>query len=89
MVLLNIIGTLLSILLFGFSQNFAWAVSARILWGLADGIAGVTKSSLAEVSVGLVLEVHLYCNCRRSMALTTDEPTSQFQTDQNWIKKFL
>ena len=88
-VLINIIGTLLSILLFGFSQNFAWAVSARILWGLADGIAGVTKSSLAEVSVGLVLEVQLYCNCRRGMAMTTDEPTSQFQTDQKWIKKFL
>ena len=57
MVLLNIIGTLLSILLFGFSQNFAWAVSARILWGLADGIAGVTKSSLAEVCYSGVHEV--------------------------------
>ena len=47
--LLGLCGTIFSITLFGFSQNFAWAVSARLLWGLLNGNIGVVKTYLSEV----------------------------------------
>jgi MFS family permease len=41
--------TIATELLFGFSQNFAWAVSARFLWGLLNGNLGVAKTYISEV----------------------------------------
>ena len=47
--LLGLVFTLITELLFGFSQNFAWAVSARLLWGLLNGNLGVAKTYISEV----------------------------------------
>ena len=57
--LLGLCGTIFSITLFGFSQNFAWAVSARLLWGLLNGNIGVVKTYLSEV--------YIVCHCNPSM----------------------
>jgi len=56
--LLGLCGTIFSITLFGFSQNFAWAVSARLLWGLLNGNIGVVKTYLSEVPV-IVIPHHV------------------------------
>ena len=45
----NTCGIALSLLVFGLSQNVAWAVAARLLWGLLDGSLGVCKTCIAEV----------------------------------------
>ena len=47
--LLSIIGTIISFTLFGFSENFVWAVCARLLWGLLDGVICISKTYLSEV----------------------------------------
>ena len=47
--LLGLSFTLVMELLFGFSQNFAWAVSTRFLWGLLNGNLGVAKTYISEV----------------------------------------
>ena len=47
--LLSITGTIISFTLFGFSENFAWAVCVRLLLGLLDGIMGISKTYLSEV----------------------------------------
>lgn len=39
-------------LLFGFSQNFAWAIIARFFWGLLNGNIGVAKTYISEVAIG-------------------------------------
>ncbi len=49
MLLCGACGAIASQLLFGFSQNFAWAVGARIMWGLLDGNMAVGKTYLSEV----------------------------------------
>lgn len=36
-------------LVFGFSQNFAWAIGARLMWGLLDGNLAVGKTYMSEV----------------------------------------
>jgi MFS family permease len=36
--------------LFGFSRNFAWAVSARLLWGILNANPAVAKAYLSEVN---------------------------------------
>ncbi|XP_062519759.1 uncharacterized protein LOC134194806 [Corticium candelabrum] len=36
-------------LLFGFSQNFAWAVGSRLLWGLLNANLSIAKTYLSEV----------------------------------------
>ena len=43
------LGTLLSVLMFGFSSNYEMAVLARFLWGLLNGNIGVAKSYIGEV----------------------------------------
>ena len=48
--LMGMLGTLATELLFGFSQNFAWAIAARFLWGLLNGNLGVSKTYISEVS---------------------------------------
>ena len=40
--------------LFGFSQNFAWAVCSRLLWGLLDGVLGLSKTYISEVCLSCV-----------------------------------
>lgn len=47
--LAGLMGTFVSITLFGFSPNYAWAVSMRFMWGLLNGNIGVAKSYLSEV----------------------------------------
>ena len=47
--LMGMLGTLATELLFGFSQNFAWAIAARFLWGLLNGNLGVAKTYISEV----------------------------------------
>ena len=51
--LLGLFFTLIMELLFGFSQNFAWAVTARFLWGLLNGNLGVAKTYISEVFLTL------------------------------------
>ena len=55
--ILGMIGTIFSIALFGTSQNFAWAIAARFLWGLLNGNIGVAKTYMAEVSIAHILFV--------------------------------
>ena len=45
----GLIGTLLSITMFGFSTSFTMAVTSRFLWGLLNGNLGVAKCYLGEV----------------------------------------
>ena len=47
--LMGICGTVFSELLFGFSQNFGWAIAGRFLWGLLNGNMGVVKTYVSEV----------------------------------------
>ena len=47
--LMGMLGTLTTELFFGFSQNFAWAITARFLWGLLNGNLGVAKTYISEV----------------------------------------
>ena len=49
--LLGICGTIFTELLFGFSQNFGWAIAGRFLWGLLNGNLGVVKTYLSEVRI--------------------------------------
>ena len=42
-----ILGVIVSFTLFGFGQNFAWAVVCS--WGLLDGIVGISKTYISEV----------------------------------------
>ena len=41
-----ILGVIVNFTLFGFSQNFAWAVCS---WGLLDGIVDISKTYVSEV----------------------------------------
>ena len=47
--LMGVFATILCELLFGFSQNMLWAVSARLMWGLLNGNIGVAKTYISEV----------------------------------------
>ena len=47
--MLGVCGIISSELLFGFSQNFAWAVTARFLWGILNGNIAVVKTYISEV----------------------------------------
>ena len=47
--LFGVCATLICELLFGFSQNFTWAIIARFLWGLLNGNVGVVKTYISEV----------------------------------------
>ena len=47
--LMGVCGTVFSELLFGFSQNFGWAIAGRFLWGLLNGNMGVVKTYVSEV----------------------------------------
>ena len=58
--LLGLMFTISTELLFGFSQNFAWAVSARFLWGLLNGNLGVAKTYISEVTCQVVNVAHMY-----------------------------
>ena len=51
---MGMLGTLATELLFGFSQNFAWAIAARFLWGFLNGNLGVAKTYISEVSLTLI-----------------------------------
>ena len=55
--ILGMVGTIFSIALFGTSQNFAWAIAARFLWGLLNGNIGVAKTYMAEVHIAHILFV--------------------------------
>lgn len=47
--LLGVCGIISCELLFGFSQNFVWAVVARLLWGILNGNIGVVKTYISEI----------------------------------------
>ena len=53
--LLGVCGTIFSELLFGFSQNFGWAIAGRFLWGLLNGNIGVVKTCVSEVRFNLLI----------------------------------
>ena len=53
--LIGLWGTILSDLLFGFSQNFGWAVAARFLSGSLNGNLGVGKTYISEVPHSIVI----------------------------------
>jgi len=48
--LFGVCATIACELLFGFSQNFAWAIVARFLWGILNGNIGVGKTYISEAS---------------------------------------
>ena len=60
--LLGICGIIGSELLFGFSQNFGWAIAARFLWGLLNGNLGVAKTYISEV-----IQTCVWSNCNLYM----------------------
>ena len=45
----GLVATFVSIILFGMSPSYAWAVGTRFMWGLLNGNIGVAKSYLAEI----------------------------------------
>ena len=45
----GLVATFVSIILFGLSPSYAWAVGTRFMWGLLNGNIGVAKSYLAEI----------------------------------------
>ncbi|XP_077868308.1 uncharacterized protein LOC144358484, partial [Saccoglossus kowalevskii] len=47
--LLGILGTMVTIVFFGFSISFIWAVCFRLLWGALNGNIAVAKTYLSEV----------------------------------------
>ena len=49
-VLLSMSSMLVFMLMFGFSQSFAWAVVARFLWGLSSAVVSLAKTILSESS---------------------------------------
>ncbi|RUS19352.1 major facilitator superfamily domain-containing protein [Endogone sp. FLAS-F59071] len=50
---MGLTGTIVSILLFGLSKSYAWALISRSLCGLLNGNVGVLKSMVAELTVDL------------------------------------
>ena len=51
--LMGVTFTIACELFFGFSQNFAWAIMARLMWGLLNGNIGVVKTYISEVGRSL------------------------------------
>ncbi|KAL0093566.1 major facilitator superfamily domain-containing protein [Phycomyces blakesleeanus] len=51
-ILTGMVGTVISILLFGLSKSYIWALLARSLCGLLNGNIGVLKSMVAELTAG-------------------------------------
>ena len=47
--LAGILGTMASVMLFGFSSSFAMACVARFLWGALNGNIGVAKTYMSEI----------------------------------------
>lgn len=47
--LFGVTSTIACELFFGFSQNFTWAIMARLLWGMLNGNIGVVKTYVSEV----------------------------------------
>ena len=47
--LAGILGTLSSVLCFGFSSSFEQALAARFLWGVLNGNSGVAKTYMSEI----------------------------------------
>ncbi|KAG2230033.1 hypothetical protein INT48_007064 [Thamnidium elegans] len=53
-VLTGLVGTIISILLFGLSKSFAWALFSRSLCGLLNGNISVLKSMVSELTNDLL-----------------------------------
>ena len=49
-ILLGLIGTAISLLLFGLSKSLTWAIATRTLCGLLNGNVGIVKSVVAEIT---------------------------------------
>ncbi|KAI9230698.1 MAG: major facilitator superfamily domain-containing protein [Piptocephalis tieghemiana] len=49
-IIMGLLGTTVSMLLFGLSHSLAWAILSRVMCGLLNGNVGVVKSSLAELT---------------------------------------
>ena len=66
-------------LFFGFSQNFAWAILARLMWGLLNGNMVVVMTYISEVSRSL-----------HAVSIHTDSvhPLLQICDDTNQAKGF-
>ena len=47
--LLGILGTIVSIVAFGFSLSFGMALTARAMWGALNGNVGVAKTYMSEI----------------------------------------
>lgn len=47
--LFGVTSTIACELFFGFSQNFTWAIMARLLWGMLNGNIGVVKTYVSEI----------------------------------------
>ena len=50
LIILGSVGTVLSILMFGFSTSLWWAILSRFLSGLLNGNLGISKSLIGEIS---------------------------------------
>ncbi|KAI8393986.1 major facilitator superfamily domain-containing protein [Radiomyces spectabilis] len=50
-ILMGLVGTILSILLFGLSKSYVWALLSRSLCGLLNGNIGVLKSMVSELTM--------------------------------------
>lgn len=48
--LMGLFGTSLSLLLFGFSQNYYWALLARSLAGVLNGNVAVLRTMIGEIA---------------------------------------
>ena len=65
--LVGVTATIIFELFFGFSQTFAWAIIARLLWGLLNGNIGVVKTYISEVSMFFFGCSYFIYHCRSVM----------------------
>ncbi len=49
--LIGMCGIIASEVFFAFSQNFAWALAARFLWGILNGNIGIGKTYISDVRI--------------------------------------
>lgn len=49
-IVISLLGNALTILLFGVSKNYTWAIATRSLCGVMNGMQGVVKSMLGEMT---------------------------------------
>ena len=76
--LLGVCGCVSTEILFGFSQNFGWAMGARILWGVLNGnMFGTMKVYVTEVSLYMEISELVEVNVCYTVSMQICDDTNQ------------